>query len=218
MVALKAKHLFAMHDWDTVWAALIKGAAKNGWCVVTEEICDNPNDMSGRDYRYMSDYGITPIVRLNYSHHGQGTIPVEDRYDEFAVRCANFVRNSQGCFMWIIGNEPNIIDERPDKNKKLTPASYICCYAMCYSAIKQVSVEHRVAVAPVAPYNETTGWCVDYWREMLVELRRRGSNTDFLPLHTYSRGGDPNSVSSKDKMNAPYQAYDNGVRADRDVR
>lgn len=215
-MAVGAGHLYAFHDWDTTWAALVKSAAKTSWCVVTEELGDNPNDFSGKDYRYMADYGVSPIVRLNYSHHGEGTIPVPDRYDEFAVRVGNFVRASQGCRHWIIGNEPNIIGERPVKQIPIQPQDYVSCYKMSYAAIKNISLDHRVGMAAIAPYNVDTGWSIDYWRNMLNELGKQMTTTDFINLHTYSRGGDPNSVFSTDKMNWPYNNYYNGFRAYQD--
>ncbi len=84
-----------------------------GWIVFTEGIGADPNDMSGRDYRPWTDKGLGVIVRLNNGYSPAGTIPNQARYAEFAARCANFVKNSPGCKIWIIGNEMNFAIERP---------------------------------------------------------------------------------------------------------
>lgn len=210
-----SKHLYALHDYDPVWASQVKATAKTAWVVETLEIGDDPANMSGGNFTDRGSYGLTVIGRLNYSHHGTGTIPVKDRYDEFATRCGNYVRSSKGCTLWHIGNEPNIKGERPDNNI-ITPADYIRCYKGCRNAIKAVSPDHQVMIATVAPYNDESGWCVDYWQKMIEEMGRQGTTTDGFPLHTYSRGPDPASIRSEQKMGGPYSSYYNGFRAYRD--
>ncbi|MGL4649047.1 MAG: hypothetical protein ACRC1H_06550, partial [Caldilineaceae bacterium] len=88
---------------------------QTGWIVFTEGIGNDPNDRSGRDYRQWSDKGLGVLVRLNNGYHPGGTIPNEPRYADFAQRCANFVENSQGARLWIIGNEMNFAIERPPR-------------------------------------------------------------------------------------------------------
>ena len=212
-----AKHLYAMHDYDPTWANNVKAAGKTGWVVETLEIGANPDDTGGGDFSDRESYGLTVIGRLNYSHHGNGTIPDVDRYDDFATRCYNYVKASKGCTHWIIGNEPNLIGERPNKSISITPTDYVNCYALCYDAIKVISKNHRVMVAPVAPYNIDTGPWIDYWKQVLLKLRGKRVTTDGLPLHTYSRGPEVNSVRSDQKMDPPYQAYYNGFRGYRDL-
>lgn len=212
-----AKHLYGMHDYDPVWASMVQAAQRTAWTVETLEIGDDPHNQSGGDFRDRTRYGLTVLGRLNYSHHGNGTIPKPDRYEAFAQRVGNYVRNSQDCTHWIIGNEPNLIGERPDKAVPIQPASYARCYALCYQEIKKISTSHQVMVAPVAPYNVDTGSWVDYWRQMLEAIYQQLVGIDGLALHTYSRGPDPASVTSNHKMDAPYQAYYNGFRGYRDL-
>jgi hypothetical protein len=88
---------------------------KTGWIVFTEGIGNDPNDKGGRDYRQWSDKGLGVIVRLNNGYEPAGTIPNQLRYEAFAQRCANFVENSQGARLWIIGNEMNFAVERPPR-------------------------------------------------------------------------------------------------------
>jgi len=86
-----------------------------GWIVFTEGIGSDANDKSGRDYRKWAEQGLGVIVRLNNGYHPGGTIPNQDKYADFAQRCANFAENSQGARIWIIGNEMNFAIERPPR-------------------------------------------------------------------------------------------------------
>ncbi len=88
-------------------------AGRSGWIVFTEGIGHDPAVQDGRDYRSYSDRGLGVIVRLNNGYHPSGTIPNSRDYANFAQRCANFVANSRGCKIWIIGNEMNYWIERP---------------------------------------------------------------------------------------------------------
>lgn len=207
-----SRHLYGIHDASADWAGIVRDFGMSGWAVISEEIGDNPTNYSGNDYNYLAAYGVTPIVRLNYSHHGQGTIPLATRYNAFAERCANFVTASYGCTHWIIGNEPNLRAERYD-DVPITPASYADCFGKCRNQILHRSTQHHVIPAAIAPYNADTGWCLDYWREMLSAIVMTDGGADGLALHTYSRGPNPASVTSEDKMGAPYQNCYNGFRA-----
>lgn len=212
---MSASHLFGIHDWSESWASLIRDAGKTAWTVISESIGDDPTDKSGVNYSHLAQYGVTPIVRLNFSHHGYGTIPLSNRYDLFAQRCANFVSTSQGCRHWIIGNEPNLKGERV-AGVPITPKQYADCFRRCRHAIKQRGAQHHVIVAAVAPYNDDTGPWLDYWREMLIAIAG-DSGADGLALHFYSRGADPTSIRSDTKMDAPFGHLYNGFRAYRDL-
>ncbi|MBX3014924.1 MAG: M23 family metallopeptidase [Caldilineaceae bacterium] len=88
-------------------------AGRPGWIVFTEEVGHDPSVRRGGDYRSYSDRGLGVIVRLNNGYYPNGTIPNSRQYSNFAQCCANFVANSQGCKIWIIGNEMNYRIERP---------------------------------------------------------------------------------------------------------
>lgn len=210
-----SNYLYACHDASADWAGIIRDFGVTGWAIQSEEIGDDPNDHSGNDYTYLAAYGVTPIVRLNYSHHGEGTIPLPNRYYAFAERSANFVTASKGCRHWIIGNEPNLRAERY-ADVPITPGSYAECFNKCRSQILHRSTQNQVIPAAIAPYNADTGWCLDYWREMLSAIVMTDGGADGLALHTYSRGSNPASITSDDKMDAPYQTCYNGFRAYRD--
>jgi hypothetical protein len=219
-------NLYGIHDSNQDWGGLIRDFGMTGWAVISESIGDDPTNQSSVDYRWLAAYGVTPIVRLNYSHHGEGTIPLPNRFNAFAQRAANFVNASNGCRHFVIGNEPNLRAERC-ADVPITPASYAECFNKCRLQIKHRSVQHNVIPAAIAPYNADTGWCLDYWREMLSAIVMDKSHSsmsgmstdggaDGLALHTYSRGPNPSSITSEDKMDAPYQAYHNGFRAYQD--
>ena len=88
-------------------------AGRPGWIVFTEAIGSEPNDTGGKDFRPWSDRNLGVICRLNNGYEPAGTIPNPARYADFARRCANYVANSPGCRIWIIGNEMNFAVERP---------------------------------------------------------------------------------------------------------
>jgi hypothetical protein len=108
---LDSEFIFGIHE--PGGESHMLGLERPGWIVFTEGIGASATDMSGRDYRPWSDKGLGVIVRLNNGYSPAGTIPGEAQYADFAARCANFVANSPGCKIWIIGNEMNFAVERP---------------------------------------------------------------------------------------------------------
>ena len=186
-------------------------ADKPGTILVTEAIGANPSDYSGGNYTYWTQAGHRVIVRLNNGYGSVGTIPTSDHYTDFAKRCANYVGASPGCDIVVIGNEPNWSIERPG-DQPIVATQYAKCFDLCYQAIKALNPTCMVCPAAVAPYNEQTGWCIDYWQTLLGAINK----CDALILHTYSRGHNPASIASEDKMDPPYQMYYSGFRAYRD--
>ncbi len=107
----ESEYIFGIHE--PGGESHMLDAGRPGWIVFTEEIGHDPAVQDGRDYRSYSDRGFGVIVRLNNGYHPNGTIPHSRHYANFAQRCANFVGNSRGCKIWIIGNEMNYWIERP---------------------------------------------------------------------------------------------------------
>ena len=107
----ESEYLFGLHD--PGGERYMIEAGKPGWIVFTEGIGHDPNNRSGADYRPYSSRGLGIITRLNNGYYPEGTIPNSSDYANFAKRCANFVANSPGCKIWIIGNEMNYRIERP---------------------------------------------------------------------------------------------------------
>ncbi len=107
----ESDYLYGLHDPGGEQHMLDAGIP--GWVLFTEGIGHDPNNRAGADYRPYSNRGLGIITRLNNGYYPNGTIPHSRHYADFAQRCANFVANSPGCHIWIIGNEPNYRIERP---------------------------------------------------------------------------------------------------------
>lgn len=106
-----SEYIFGFHD--PGGEQIMLDAGKPGWIVFTEAIGHDPNDSSGRDYTAYSSRNLGIICRINNGYSPDGTIPNSSQYNDFARRCANFVANTRGCKIWIIGNEMNYAIERP---------------------------------------------------------------------------------------------------------
>ncbi len=103
--------IFGLHD--PGGEQIMAEQGRKGWILLTETVGSDPNDQRGEDYRLWSNAGFGVIVRLNNGYNPAGTIPFAREYENFARRCANFVRGSQGASIWIIGNEMNFQVEWP---------------------------------------------------------------------------------------------------------
>lgn len=147
------------------------------------------------DYRSYSSRGFKIVCRLNWGWNPNGTIPLPDKYSEMAQKCRNFVRDSQGCSEWIIGNEFNHAVERPHGNI-IQARSAAECHKLCYQAIKSVGIQHKVLMGAIAPWNLTTGNWLDYLYAMASEV---GNLTDGYALHAYTHGEDPNLIFSSEE-------------------
>jgi|GEM_PF-6844667 len=103
--------LYGIHDHEPVpeeYVNHIRAGVPTVWVTSTMAIGHDPSDQSGYDFSWFANNGCTVICRLNNGHFPDGTIPRPADYAAFAQRCANFVRNSKGCEIWLIGNETNI--------------------------------------------------------------------------------------------------------------
>ena len=200
----------------------VSSGAGPAWVTVTASIGANTNDTWGIDYRFLSNQGHTVIGRINHGYFPIGTIPLTNRYDDFAIRCASFVSNSFGCSIWTIGNELNISGEWPfDTNRNVapfvTPASYAACYRKVYNAIKAVRPDHKVLpMAPACfagpfgagsnpygpnnyPYEANPLTWVQYLNQMLTAITNTGPNPrppDGIALHVSSRGYTCDAIHS----------------------
>lgn len=220
-----SEYLYGLHD--PGGEQLLLNAGVPGWVLITEAIGANPNDNSGRSYRNFSDAGLGVMVRLNNAYSPGGTIPYERFYDDFARRCANFVRGSQGANIWIVGNETNHPIEwpgaewnwnvfppqpiSPDKQgEPITPQRYVKCYRKVRAAIRSVPghTTDQVLVGAVAPWNtltkydgNTVGDWVKYLSDILVALGPE--QCDGITVHAYTHGSDPALVTSEVRMTQP---------------
>ena len=217
--------LYGLHDPGGEHIMLEMGAP--GWVEVTEAIGFDPKNKKGKDYTYLSDKGLSVMVRLNAGYAGVGTLPFEKYYESFAQRCANFVRASAGAHIWIIGNEPNHPIEWPgaewdwnisqpisgDKvGEKITPDRYARAYRLVREAIHNVPGHEDDLVLPAAvapwnalctyPRNPRGDWLI-YFRHMLTYIG--ADNLDGITIHAYTHGSDPNLIDAETRMNPPFQ-------------
>lgn len=189
-----------------------------GWLVITEAIGSDPYDESGRNYQTWKEQGFKTIIRLNNGYAPGGTIPQAHKYDDFAMRCANFVHASQGIDDIVIGNEPNHENERPN-GEIILPTQYAKCFNLCYSAIKSVSPLIRVGPAAVAPWDATTKYPANTtgdWVLYNTDMYESIFKADLVYLHTYTHGSDPAFVRSMDTMDYPFEHRFFHFRAYRD--
>lgn len=215
-------YIFGMHDRGGEHLMIDKG--KRGWVLVTEELGADPNNFSGSDYTDLTSQGLGVLSRLNYGYGSAGTIPHSSRYGDFARRCGNFVQGSQGCHIWIIGNEMNHWDERPGGHggQVITPQLYADCFTRCRDEIRRRPghEDDQVVIGSVAPWHDKTkytgnqrGDWVQYFQDLLDLL---GEAVDGISIHTYTHGQDANLVFSDVTMSAPFQNYHWNFRAYRD--
>ena len=199
--------MYGIHDWDPAWGSLLKAENVRGWCVTTHAL----TVQRAHDFRDMAAYNVTPIARLNWGYGTTGTIPLPKDYNAYAEACANFVRESTGCNIWQVGNEPNHPQEWPD-NQRISPDEYIQCYRLARIAIKRVSPDAIVMPAPIAPWTVAVGlgW-IEYFQYVLSQVE-----ADAISIHAYTRGADPNAITSDAKMDPPFQQYHSGFRCYRD--
>lgn len=160
-------YIYGLHDPGGEHLLIDDGQAK-GWVVVTEAIGSEARERGGGDYRSLADKGLGVLVRLNQSYGPNGTIPREERYREFAQRVANFVEDSKGGHIWILGNEMNLEREQPrqrgsDQAEKITPRRYAELYKLCRRAIKALPghEDDLVVVGAIGPWNGQTWYEAD---------------------------------------------------------
>lgn len=198
----------------------IEQAGKRGWLVVTVAIGHDPSNRSGDDFSFYANRGHGVIVRLNNGYGSEGTLPYQSQYQNFAIRCANYVAATKGADIFIIGNEPNLprewpgnVNGDPNTGEAITVARYVDCYNRCYDAIKAVKPNAQIIPAPsgtwAPPYDGVYGpnrgieGFLDYWVNILNAIG--ASRIDALAIHVYTHGCDPALVTDTSKMGPPYQ-------------
>jgi len=182
---------------------LFAGTNKTGWVLFTETIGADPHHGGGHDVTMWSNSGYGVITRLNHSHESGGTLPVRARYADFAQACARYVQNSQGCHIWIIGNEQNNVREHPggaqNPIEHITPQLYAEAFNLARQRIKQVQPEAIVVPGALDPYN-TYPWAkmgnrryrpLEYFEEMLSHI----DDLDGIALHTYTHWLDAGLIT-----------------------
>lgn len=192
-----AKYIYGIHEYDNEWASMVRDSGVDAWSLELTELSSN---FSGRDFRFDS---VTPIIRLNWGYGSTGTLPLPEKYDEFAYRCAEFIKHSQGIQRVHIGNELSLQWEWPNGIMP-TVEQYVQAYHKTYNAIKSVNPNIMITFAPPAPWNPT--WGGD-WVDIIPKLCDMigHDKIDFFALHAYTKGYNLNGFTKLQPMDAPYQ-------------
>ena len=208
--------IFGMHAAGSTTPAnfrhLWEGKGKTGWVLFTEAIGADANHGGGHDYTPWSYAGFGVIVRLNNRYEPGGTLPVQATYPGFALGCAEYVRRSRGCHIWIIGNEQNNVREHPgggaNPREHIWPEMYADAFNKARRAIKEVQPEAIVVPGAVDPYN-TTPWRLAnglrykplvYFKEMMDAIE----DLDGISLHTYTHWMDKGLITARTLFNDPF--------------
>ena len=188
--------LYGLHDRQAA-----PHVPNGGWCVDTIALSDNP---APTQY----DTRINWLVRVNWGYGSTGTIPLPGNDQLFWDRIAHYVHNSTGVHAWIIGNEPNHEQERPN-GTYITPLRYAEFFAKIRTLIKTINPNARVIPAPCAPYHANPANWLDYWRDMLGYIAKMGG-CDGLAVHAYTRSSKPEDIASTAEMGAPLELQHSG--------
>lgn len=221
-LAAENPFIYGIHDTDpqpTEFLNHVKAQVSGSWVTATVAVGHNPTDTGGVNFSWYAGQGHTVVCRINNGYCGSGgTIPLPADYADFAQRCANFVQNSPGCTIWVIGNETNLASEWPPSGSHLpyvSPQSYADCFRACYNAIKAVRPTHKVVSQGLAPWGGPYGsgsacgythdamplnW-VQYLNQMLTAIHASGG-IDGIGLHVPSRGYTYADIHSESKINA----------------
>jgi len=179
-----------------------------GWMLFLAEVGHGPTPHPGMDFTSWSSQGYEIICRVHHQFGtGGGSLPLSKDLGGFLQRVASLTRNSKGCSRWIIGNECNLSVEWPN-GQPLTPEYVAQVYDSCRTLI-----DGEVILPPVGPWNIEIGYD---WLKYYTRMIEACGTVDAFALHTYSRGPDPASIQSEDKMDPPYGALYNGFRTYRD--
>ncbi|HEY2952882.1 MAG TPA: Ig-like domain-containing protein [Verrucomicrobiae bacterium] len=219
--AAECRSLYGIHDHNpdpTEYLNHIKPVAGCGWVTATVAVGHNSADTGGANFSALANQGHTVICRINNGYFPSGSIPLAADYDNFARRCSNFVLNSTGCSLWVIGNESNIAGEWAFDGTcyaYVSPQNYAACFRKVYNAIKAVRPNDQVIPQALAPFSGPFGsgtlngaphdanplnW-VQYLNQMLIAIAASGP-LDGIALHITSRGYTSNAIHSASQVSA----------------
>lgn len=187
-------NLYGIHDSEG--AHLVP---TGGWCVALVSLSENYQPV---DYKAIRP-DVNWLVRLSWGYGATGTIPLPNNLTEYLMRLSSFVAGSRGVHTYIIGNEPNHENERPN-GVFITPQMYSEVFLKAFNLIKGVKSTHRVAPAGLAPYHANPlDWTL-YAKQMLLSIAEHAM-PDSLVCHAYSRSEYPDSITDETRMQPPLQ-------------
>lgn len=177
-------------------------AVPDTWILDTVALSENPQPVN-------YDAKFHWITRINWGYGSTGTLPAL-RYDAFADSAAIYVRDSQNCHRWIIGNETNLPREWPASGP-IYPWSYATCYGLARKAIRMMHGHENdeVLIAASGPWNNElkyegnpTGDWIKYFADV-IDLC--DGDMDGFAIHSYTHGYNVSLVTSSARMQAPFQ-------------
>ena len=177
-----------------------------GWILFLCALGHEPNDNSSMGFTHWSGQGYGVIGRLQHGWGDAGTIPLPEHYGAYITRVTSFVEYSEGCHVWILGNELNHQQEWP-QGQKPDLDSYVWLYTKVRESIKKLPGHYydEVLPFPVAPWNPSMGDWVYLQSSLLAKIERRSGPADGIAIHAYTHGHDPALVTSNATMDPPYE-------------
>ncbi len=178
----------------------MREAGRSGWVLKLAAI-GLDGTQGAADCRALVDNGFGVITRLNHGYGSTGTLPIPEKYPQFAAAAARYVARAVGCHIWIVGNEPNHEIERP-QGRPIYPVNYASAYAQVRAAIHSVPghAGDQVLIAGSAPWNATTTYAGnekgDWIRYFIDVLQQLGdTEVDGFALHTYTHDLNPKQIT-----------------------
>lgn len=212
-----SRYLYALHNSDGAFdrelAGILKAAGVPTWLVITVAL-GLEGTVPRHDFTPWLANNITPIVRVNHGYGSAGTVPLREHYSRFAERVVEYAVKAKGLQRVILGNEPNCSRERPG-GKLISAMDYADLFVMTHDLMEAFAPEVELITAAVGPWNVESGDWYQYQHAFLKEIGPQ--RLEGIALHTYSRGPSPGSITSDDKMDAPFENFYNGFRAYRDL-
>ncbi len=84
-----------------------------GWVVFQRSLFSDATVYRGDDWTGLSDAGTAVICCLEWEPGSGGTVPGLEHLPAFASRCREYVQGTQGCHIWVVGDEPNRSSQWP---------------------------------------------------------------------------------------------------------
>jgi hypothetical protein len=237
-------YIYGIYDRGGQDWLMVDGQAK-GWIVINEVIGTEGEDTEGSDYTDLADQGLGVIVVLVENDGPGGSLPPPDQCSEFARRAEDFVQNSSGAHIWVIGNAMNAHQDEPPppapnqqvpippekEREPITPRHYADCYSEVREDI-QALLGHQtdqVVVGAIAPWESSPRYEADPegqysanssgdWVQYLSDilLAIGPKNADGIAIHAYTHGANPNLVFSEERARPPFEQYHFQFRVYRD--
>ncbi len=194
---LLPEYIYGLHE--AGGEHLMTEAGRPGWVLQLAAI-GLDGTKGDADCSKLAGAGFGVVTRINHGYGSAGTLPTPDKYPQFAQAAARYVGRSRGCHIWIVGNEPNHEQERPE-GQPIFPLQYASAYRQVRQAIRSVPGHEndQVLVAGSAPWNAQTtypsnvrGDWIRYFVDVLEALR--DDEVDGFAIHTYTHDLNPQQI------------------------